>query len=313
MIDQAILKDRALMFKKARSFFSKKNILEVDTPALSKTAAIDPQIEVLKTVALENVNAYLHTSPEYGLKRLLATGSGDIYQMSHVFRFGELGPLHNPEFTMVEWYREKKSYQAFLKEVLNFIFIFLGKLSFSRSSYRQIFLKYTNLDPFTTSSTDLYQFATKNKLALSADATEWDKDTLLNLIMSHFIEKNLGLKELFIVDEYPASQAALAQIKKVDGFPVAERFEIYYQGIELANGYHELLDAEEQEKRLKDANKKRKELGKNTLPIDQKFIAALKKGIPDCYGVAVGFDRLLMLRHNKKELKEVITFSFDET
>ncbi len=313
MLNKSILQDRALMLKKVRSFFSKKNILEVDTPALSQTASIDQHIEVLKTSALKNENAYLHTSPEYGLKRLLAAGSGDIYQMSHVFRFEELGPLHNPEFTMIEWYRETISYQAFLKEVLNLIFLFLDKLPFSRSSYRQIFLKYTNLDPFTVDASDLYNFSVKNKLALSADAAHWDKDTLLNLIMSHFIEKHLGLKELMVIDEYPASQAALSQIKPVSGFPVAERFEIYYQGIELANGYHELTNAEEQEKRLVEANAKRKADGKEELPIDQKFIAALKKGLKDCYGVAVGFDRLMMLRHKKKEIKKVITFAFDET
>ena len=313
MINQVILKDRALMLKKARSFFFQKNILEVDTPALSKKSSIDLHIDVLKTLALKNEPAYLHTSPEYGLKRLLSQSCGDIYQMSHVFRFGELGPLHNPEFMLVEWYREKISYPDFLKEVLAFIALFLGKLPFSRSSYRQAFLKHTKLDSFTVSSSELYNFAAKNNLGLSEEAKTWKKDTLLNLIMTHCIEKNLGLKELFIIDEYPASQAALSQIKMVDGFPVSERFEIYYQGIELANGYLELTDAAEQKKRLLEANEKRKAAGKEELPIDEKFISALKKGLPDCYGVAVGFDRLLMLRHKKTKLKEVLTFAFDET
>jgi lysyl-tRNA synthetase class 2 len=300
------------MLAKARRFFLQRQILEADVPALSQNAPIDEHIEVLQTLVLENRTGYLFTSPEYGLKRLLSEGLGDLYQLSHVFRFGEKGRFHKPEFTMVEWYRQNCTYEFFLNELVGFIRLFLGPLKLERSSYRKTFLQYTEMDYLQKSAGDLYRFALKKKLPLSEGAENWPKDTLLNLITSTLIEPHLGLKKLFVLEEYPASQAALAKTKITDGVPVAERFEVYYRGLELANGYHELRDEKEQRKRLIEANQKRQAAGKAVLPLDENFLSALKKGLPECYGVAAGFDRLLMLRLKQKDLKAVLSFAFED-
>ena len=318
-IDLELLKDRSLMLKKVRSFFLKRKFLEVDTPSLLQKPSVDQHIDVLKTKASDHLPAYLATSPEYCLKRLLVKDVGDIYQMSHVFRFGELGSLHNPEFMMIEWYRKNISYSAFLKELIALISLFLGKKPSQRSSYRKIFLKHTKLDPFLSSTKDLYRFI-KKKISPSLssmpdDIDLWDKDTLLNFIMSTFIEKHLGKNNFVILDEYPASQAALAKTKLKNQQKIAERFEIYYQGLELANGYHELFDLNTIRKRFFEANQKRKKGQKEVLPLDEKFLKSLglAKNLKSCYGVAVGFDRLMMLRHKKQQIKTILPFAFDET
>ncbi len=307
MFNKEILVDRALCLKKARSFFSERNYLEVDTPTVSKKPSIDANIDVMATYVSENEKGFLHTSPEYLMKRLIAKGLKNIYYLGHVFRKNELGQIHNVEFTMAEWYRSDVSYETFLKEIIDFINLFLPALPHTKLSYRETFLKITNLDYFTSSTKELYAFAKKH-----INVSEiWDKDTLLNLILSHLIEPNLGKNEIFILDNYPASQAALARTKVVNGEPVAQRFEFYFDGIELANGFHELSSKEEQKARFLKENEKRKENGKEILEIDEKFLDALEK-IGDCFGVAVGFDRLFMLKHHKKNLKEILPFGWEE-
>lgn len=307
-----ILKDRAAQLRKARNFFFERNILEVDCPALSKAAPIDQHIDVMNVSADLHTTGYLHTSPEYAMKRLLSQGIGDIYQISHVFRMGESGPLHNPEFTMAEWYRIGISYSDFIEETLDFIRLFLGNLPSARIPYRQALLKYAQIDYVSASCQDLLSSAKKHGIDLPSDAVQWDKDTLLQLLFTFVVEPHLGKECLDVLCDYPSSQAALAQTKTVDDESIAMRFEIYYQGIELANGYHELTDPKEQRNRLIQAQKARKEAGKDPLKIDENFLKALEKGLPDCCGVAVGFDRLMLLRHHQNHLKNILSFSWEE-
>jgi lysyl-tRNA synthetase class 2 len=292
------------MFQTVRAFFSERSVLEVDCPALSPASSIDLHIDVM---TLEE--GYLHTSPEYGMKQLLSLGSGDIFQMSHVFRRGEQGVLHNPEFTMVEWYREGFSFAEMVDETVEFIRLFLGKIPVRTYSYRAVFQTFLGIDPAQATVSDLLACAHKQDIHLPADAPSWDLDTLLQLLMSFAIEPHLGREELCVISYFPASQAALSQVAMHEGRPAAERFEIYYRGIELANGYHELTNPAEQRKRLEESNAQRQAHGKTPLPIDETFLAALERGIPDCCGVAVGFDRLLMLRHGASSIHTILPLS----
>ena len=311
MCNKEILYARAEMLSKARAYFSSKKILEIDTPALTKNPSIDVHIDVMQTFVLENETGYLHTSPEYLMKRLIAEGLGDIFFLGHVFRKGEIGDIHNPEFSMAEWYRKKISYDDFIDEVVEFINLFIPAKRHTKKSYRKTLFDLTGIDYLETDIDTLQKFSKKH-ISLGNDSF-FDKDTLLNLIMTHLVEPHLGNDELFILNYYPASQAALAKTKKIKDEEVAERFEIYYKGIELANGFHELEDSLEQEKRFIKANEERKKLNKEQMPIDRKFLQALKKGLGDCCGVAVGFDRLLMLKLNKSSLQEILPFSWNET
>jgi lysyl-tRNA synthetase class 2 len=311
--NKKILEDRAKMFQKIRSFFSKKKILEVDCPVICKKPSIDLQIEPMQTKVLKNEIGFLHTSPEYLMKRLISKGIGDIYQLSHVFRKGEFGEKHNPEFTLLEWYRKNTSYKKFLEEVLELLSLFFKKkFSSSKKTYRETFFEYTKIDYVKASKKVLCNFIKKN-INFNSSLKNLDKDTLLNLILSTYIEPNLGKENFFILDEYPETQAALAKIKVKKDVKVAKRFEIFFKGFELANGYHELTNYKEQKKRFLDINKEREKRKKEKLPLDEKFLNSLKKGLGNYYGVAVGFDRLMMLRHKKNSIKEILPFSWEET
>ena len=275
-----ILRDRAALLATSRSFFAKRGVLEVDVPILSRSASVDVHIDLVNAVCCGK-QAFLHSSPEYGMKRLLAMGIGDIYQISHVFRDGERGERHTVEFTMAEWYRINFSFQQMIDETVEFIRLFLDQLPATPEifSYQELFLYYTGKYPSTVEERDaVYAFE---------------------------VEPNLGKQVLTVVNGFPPEQAALSAIG-ADG--LAERFEVYYQGIELANGYHELTDPLEQQRRLVEANVERKKLGKQVLPIDEDLFQALAQGIPDCCGVAVGFDRLMMLRHQVEEIREISSF-----
>lgn len=300
------------MLAKVRSFFQEGGVLEVDCPALSLSAPIDLHIEVMSVHTGTGKTGYLHTSPEYGMKQLLSLGIGSIYQMSHVFRSGEIGPLHNPEFTMIEWYRKEIPFKNFIEETCSLIHLFLGDLPSEHFSYRAALQKYAGIDYVTASIADLLDCAKAHALTLSKDASNWDKDTLLQLLMSFIVEPHLGRAGLTIIDEYPDSQAALAKTVRSGDQEVAKRFEIYRQGIELANGYHELTDPQEQRRRLHESNRKRALQGKATLPIDEHFLQSLEQGLPDCCGVAVGFDRLMLLRHNTPSLREILPIAWEE-
>ncbi len=306
-----VLKDRAACLAKARSFFADRGILEVDTPLLSHSAPVDEHIDVFKVILPEGSFGYLHTSPEYAMKRLLAEGIGDIYQLSHVFREGEVGRLHNPEFTMVEWYRIGISYAAMIAESLDFICCFLGSLPNESISYRDALQTYAGIDYLHATHAELLQTIHRHGIVLSDEAKDWDKETLLQLLLSSVVEPHLGQKKLSVLFDYPASEAALAKTRQKNDETVADRFEIYYQGVELCNGYYELIDPLEQRCRFEEANSMRIALGKSALPIDEQFLAALEKGMPECCGVAVGFDRLMILRHQANSLSEVLPFTWD--
>ncbi len=298
------------MLQKARAFFAERNVMEVDCPALSQSACVDLHIDVMKIDKI----GYLHTSAEYGMKRLIAAGIGDIYQISHVFRDEEIGPLHNPEFTMTEWYRLGFSFEEMIAETLDFIRLFLGDLPHRSISYRQMLRHYLGIDYLTEPLSSLLEYARANGLDLPGDTSTWDRDTFLQLLITFLIEPQLGKEGLFVLANYPASQAALSKtFTLIDGEQVACRFEVYYRGIELANGYHELTDAVEQLKRFEASNQARLNAGKESLKIDERFLEALERGLPDCCGVAVGFDRLMMLKHNENSLKNVLPMTWEES
>jgi len=299
-----ILRDRAVMFKSSRDFFERRGIIEVDTPILTSDASIDVNIDLIMAHCCNGEERYLISSPEYAMKRLLAQGARDIYQLSHVFRDEEYGAEHNPEFMMAEWYRPGFSFQQMFEETVDFVNLFLGDVPHEVISYREAIENYVGID---------YVTATDEELLDCIDGKAYDgimddgRDAILNVIMGTIVEPNLGKDCITVLTYYPASQAALAQTCYHDDEHVAERFEVYYQGSEFANGYHELADSEEQRRRFVASNDRRIELGRGALPIDERFLHALES-LPDCCGVAVGFDRLMMKRHKKKELREVLAF-----
>ncbi len=306
-----MLKDRAALLGKARSFFAEKGILEVDCPQLSTSASVDAHIDLISAFPFDGLR-FLHSSPEYGMKRLLSLGMGDIYQLSHVFRNEECGSKHNPEFMMAEWYRLGITFAQMIEETLDFVRLFLGDLPSSTISYRDAFIGFAGFDYVKMTPADLLKYLQSKAIEIDSSLDVNDKDTLLNLIMGTIIEPQLGKNELCALAYYPSSQAALARTIQEGDQRVAERFEVYYNGVELANGYHELVDCNEQRNRLDDANLERMRLDKTPLPIDENFLEALEHGLPDCCGVAVGFDRLMMLRHGKREIGDVIPFAWKE-
>lgn len=303
----SILRDRAGMLAASRHFFAERSIVEVDCPLLTAGASVDAHIDLIAAYNGSELR-YMHSSPEYGMKRLLSEGMEDIYQLSHVFRGGEESPKHNPEFMMAEWYRLGCSFESMMLETCAYIRLFLGDLAVQTISYREVFKLYVNIDYVHASTTELLECLRSHGIAYYPGVAEEGKDAILNLILGTLIEPRLGEKGLLVLAYYPSTQAALAETQQRGDEAVAERFEVYYKGVELANGYHELADAEEQRHRLVEANAARVSLGKEALPVDEHFLAALAKKLPDCCGVAVGFDRLMMLRHRADHIKEIMPF-----
>ncbi|MBI3429999.1 MAG: EF-P lysine aminoacylase GenX [Actinobacteria bacterium] len=300
------LTDRARLLAAVRSFFAERNVLEVDVCALSRHAPIALNIDVIDAHVSDKERGFLHTSPEYAMKRLLATGSGDIYFLGHVFRKGEIGRLHNPEFTMAEWYRLGFTLSQLMEETCQFLFLFFSPLPIRRLSYRDAFTQYLSLNYTEAPLSHLQQLASPY---LPSDTTHWDRSHYLHLLLSHFIEPHLGQSELTLLTDYPPSEAALACTTIRNQELVAERFEIYYQGVELANGYHELVDPIELRRRFHEDNEQRAAIGKEAYPLDEAFLSALPQ-MPDCCGVSVGFDRALMLRNQKRSLSEILPFTW---
>lgn len=309
-----ILKDRSKMLQRARSFFLKRGLYEVDCPILSAHASIDSHIDLISAQYLNKQNLYLHSSPEYGMKRLLSQGSGDIFQISHVFRDGEVGQRHNPEFMLAEWYRLGFSLEKMMEETAAFVELFVGRHDRSFLSYRQALESFVGIDYVQSCLADLWKICHEKGLVDKTLDRSLGKDDLLSLIFSLLVEPQLDPKKITIVFDYPSSQCALAKVRREDGVLVAKRFEIYFRNMELANGYEELIDAKEQRQRLVHAQRLRLEMGKKkTLPLDENFLAGLKSGLPECCGVAVGFDRLMMLRHKKTILSQVLPFSWEKS
>jgi lysyl-tRNA synthetase class 2 len=253
---------------------------------------------------------YLQTSPEFAMKRLLAADSGSIYQIARVFRNGEQGKLHAPEFTMLEWYRPELTLNQLMDEVNALLQQVFGFKPICRLSYRGVFEFLLKLNVLTCSDNAIEQCA-RNRISGLPDDLETDRDGWLELLMSYIIEPRLAAMNLplFIYD-FPASQAQLAKIKTdADGYQVADRFELYINGVELANGYNELLDADELRQRFKLDNQHRNEQNKPMIPVDENLLAAMKHGLPECSGVAIGLDRLMMLAMDKQALFEVQSFN----
>jgi len=293
------LKKRAQIIAQIRDFFAARRVLEVETPLLSSATVTDVNLHSLKTHCKNLGDLYLQTSPEYAMKRLLAADSGSIYQICKAFRDDESGRLHNPEFTILEWYRVGFNHHQLMDEMDKLLQLILSGARATRYSYQEIFEKFLQVNPHKADIKVLQKCAHEHGIDVEVD----DKDTWLQLLMSEIIEPKL--KATVFVYDYPASQAALAKIRKAK-FPVAERFEVYVDGIELANGFHELQDAREQRQRFLHDLKKREKLGYPKIPIDENFLASLEHGLPACAGVALGIDRLIMLALDANHIDQVI-------
>ena len=315
-----VLKLRARMLERIRAFFSARDVLEVDTPALSSAATPDPALASLVTRytgpgAPHGQALYLHTSPEFPMKRLLAAGSGSIYQICKVFRNGEAGRSHNPEFTMLEWYRVEMDHHRLMDEVADLVSHALAGQPALQSpeklSYREIFERRVGIDPHTATASDCAQAARAHGVTIPADLFEHhDVAIWRDLLLSHLIEPGLGQGRLTFVHDYPASQASLAQIRPGHP-PLAERFELYLNGMELANGFHELADVAEQRTRFERQLHARITSKLPPVPLDQRLLAALTQGLPDCSGVALGIDRLVMLAAGARTIQDVVTFPIE--
>jgi lysyl-tRNA synthetase class 2 len=308
----ANLQARARLLARVRQFFAERKVMEVDTQLLSQAAVSDPFIESFEAIyrpspEQQGIALYLQTSPEYAMKRLLAAGSGPIYQLGKVFRNGERGRRHNPEFTMLEWYRPGYSADQLMDEVEQLVLQTLQADQIERISYRDLFVKYLALDPHVV-PTDILRALCRSRLGVEFE--DDSRDTWLELLMSHLIEPQL--QQPVFVHSFPATQAALAQVVTDErGVEVATRFELYVGGVELANGYQELTDADEQARRLQVDQARRQALGLPQRPLEQRLVAALKATMPECSGVALGFDRLLMLALGVDSIDQVIAFPFE--
>lgn len=310
----ANLLKRASIMATIRRFFSDRGVLEVDTPSMSQATITDVHLVPFQTHFVgpgvaQGMTLYLMTSPEYHMKRLLAAGSGPIYQLCRSFRNEESGRYHNPEFTMLEWYRPHYDMYRLMNEVDDLLQQVLECESAETLSYQQAFIRHLDIDPLSADKTQLREAAAKLDLSNVADKEE-DRDTLLQLLFAFGVEPHIGKERPAFVYHFPASQASLAQISTED-HRVAERFEVYYRGVELANGFHELTDADEQRLRFEQDNRKRAALGLPQQPLDEHLLAALAHGMPDSSGVALGVDRLIMLALSAERLSEVIAFSVD--
>jgi len=302
------LRKRADLIKQIRAFFDERGLLEVETPILSRYTVTDPHLSSFKTQCHSRSAYFLQTSPEYHMKRLIAAGSGPIFQITKVFRQDESGRIHNPEFTMLEWYRPEYHYHQLMDEMDLLLQAILKVKTAERLTYQDVFLRYLNIDPHTAEISALKNCAQEQ--GIDFKTVNDTHDLWLDLLMSHCIEPQLGEHRPIFIYDYPASQAALAVIRSKP-YPVGERFEVYYRGIELANGFHELTDANEQKQRFLINNQQRKQLNLPELPIDTLFLAALENGLPPCSGVALGLDRLLMLALQKQHLREVLSFNIE--
>ena len=312
-------KKRAHILAQIRSFFLVRNVIEVDTPILSHKTVTDAHLDAFVTQYSyspeshcdESTALYAQTSPEFAMKRLLASGYGCCYQICKAFRHEQHGRYHNPEFTMLEWYRIDFDHFQLMDEVEALLQVVLDCQQGERISYQDLFITQVNIDPLDTDKQQLIEVISKHNKLSNWLETEDCIDTLLQFIMAELIEPNIGSDVPCFVYNFPASQASLAKVCKTDP-RVAERFECYFKGIELANGFHELTDAEQQKLRFEKDNDFRTHLGKAEHVIDDNFILALEHGLPSCAGVALGVDRLIMLAISANKIDQVITFAIPD-
>jgi lysyl-tRNA synthetase class 2 len=307
---RSMLERRAALLAGVRRFFAARAVLEVDTPLVVNHPVSDVQMHSARVAFADAPAHFLHTSPEYAMKRLLASGSGDIFQICHVVRASERSRLHNCEFTLLEWYRVGYSLSDLMAEVealVREICVDLAAGATERVTYRAAFIRALALDPFSASMTELAAAAATLGLTRGVAAHDDSRDDLLDFLMTAQVGPGLGRQGLTFVHAYPASQAALARLDPADA-RAAQRFELYRDGVELANGYHELTSAGEQRERFEADYAERRRRRLPVFPIDEYLMAALVAGLPDCAGVALGLDRLLMLATAAAHIDEVIAF-----
>lgn len=311
------LRLRSRLLRRLRHFFHERGFWEVETPLLSADTVIDRHLDPLRVTFFDDPKRpecgrtmWLQTSPEFAMKRLMAAGADAIYQVTRAFRAGERGGLHNPEFTIVEWYRRGDGAQEAMSLLSDLADAMLPYGCADLYSYRDAFLDHVGLDPHTAAVDELRQAAQRHAVVVPADMPESDRDAWLEFLVGELVEPHLGKQRPTILYDYPASQAALARIRDDDP-PVAERFELYVRGIELANGYHELIDPETLRRRAQAINAQRSADGKYVLPEQNRLLDAMESGLPPCAGVALGLDRLVMLAAGAETIDQVIAFPID--
>lgn len=319
------LRARARLLRVARAFFARRDILEVETPTIGRHGVTEPHIASIgvRLAARPDTPHFLQTSPEYALKRLLATGGPDLYQLGKVFRDGELGKLHQPEFTLVEWYRRGISLDEIIAETCGFIAELMSAGAYGANpprgpdpliephAYVDLFQAQLSIDPLHAPLAEL-RAAARQRIGPLTDALAVqlgdDRSAWLDLLMSHVVIPALPAAALSVIHHYPAAQAALARLDPADP-RLAERFEVFYGGLELANGYRELTDAREQRRRFARDLQRREAAGTPAMTADPALLAALEHGLPDCCGVAVGFDRVVMCALGLDSIEETISFA----
>ncbi len=305
------------MLAVVRRFFDQRGVMEVETPILSQYATTDPNIEsfcceFVGPGAGQGSTRYLHTSPEFAMKRLLCAGSGPIYQVCKVFRQGECGDLHNPEFTLLEWYRPGFSQEQLLDEIEQLLRLLMADAvdlqATETLSYQQVFQRFLGIDPLQASAEDLMACAQQQNIDVHGLAGS-EPDAWLDLLMSYCIQPQLGKQRITFLVDYPASQAALARLNPQDE-RLAKRFEVFVNGVEIGNGFEELSDSDEQRRRFQQDLVLRQQRQQIQVPEDQRLLAALEHGLPECSGVAIGLDRVLLLILGEKQLSAAIAFPF---
>jgi lysyl-tRNA synthetase class 2 len=307
----AALRLRARLLIRARDFFAARGVLEVETPILGASTATDPHIQSLRT-SVRGSPRFLQTSPELFMKRLLAAGSGPIYQIGKVFRDDEIGARHNPEFTLLEWYRPGLDHHALMDEVDQFLQEVLGCAPSTRESYAEAFARSVGVDAHTAGAAELQSRAEALGLR-GVSSSPFSREDWLHLLMAEVVEPRLGTERPHFLFDFPLELKALARVRKGKGGApdVAERFEVFVGGMELANGYHELTEPSEQRERFLADLASRRAVGRPEVPLDERMIAALANGLPPCSGVALGFDRLVRIAASAPSIREVLSFSFD--
>lgn len=303
------LRLRAGLMNRVRAFFDARGVLEVETPLLSRAAITEPNLASAE-VRLPGLNDafYLHTSPEFFMKRLLAAGSGDTWQACKVFRGAEQGARHNPEFTMIEWYREGFDHFGLMREVADLLRELIPGLAPETETlgFIEAFERHAGFDPLEITDAALR----REVEGVGVAPAGLDRDAMLDAVAGFLVYPELGKGRVSFVHGFPASQAALARLDDADP-RCARRFEAFVNGVELANGFHELSDAAEQRRRFESENASRQAAGLPEMPLDEHLLAALDAGMPDCAGVALGFDRVVMLASGAQHIGEVVSFEFD--
>lgn len=305
------------MLKQVRGFFERRGVLEVETPLLSNAGGTDPNINLfcstLSDPTYEGGALFLNSSPEFSMKRLLAAGSGSIYQVCKAFRNGESGRNHNPEFTILEWYRSGFELSQLIDEVEALITALIGERVSGiteRVSYSEVFLRETGVDPLQAEVQEFSHCAREHNLDEADVLCGEERGLWLDFIFSHLVQPRLGKERLCFVDRFPACQASLAQLNR-ENPAVADRVELFVNGVELGNGFHELTNWQEQKQRFDQEMAERHKLGLPCIEVDERFLAALRHGMPDCSGIAIGLDRLLMIKLGVDSIDQVLAFPIE--